>query len=72
MGLRAKSFWVLQLLIVLLAGTIYAGPGGQEARARRFPAVSELPPQRNFPDPLVMLDGRRVTTREQWYQRAPA
>ena len=32
----------------------------------RFPQVSELALQTGLPDPLVMLDGRRVTTREQW------
>ena len=34
--------------------------------ADRFPPVSELPARADFPDPLVMLDGRRVTTAEQW------
>lgn len=32
----------------------------------RFPLVSELASRTGLPDPLVMLDGRRVTTREQW------
>jgi dienelactone hydrolase len=36
------------------------------APARSFPSVAQLPPRREFPDPLVMLDGRRVTTPEQW------
>jgi len=31
-----------------------------------LPDPSRLPIQREFPDPLVMFDGRRVTTREQW------
>ena len=39
---------------------------------RRFPPVSELLSQPGFPDPLVMSDGRRVTTREQWFnERRP-
>jgi hypothetical protein len=38
----------------------------------QFPAVSELPSRAEMPDPLVMLNGRRVTTREQWFnQRRP-
>jgi (4-O-methyl)-D-glucuronate---lignin esterase len=43
-----------------------------EARAqtlpsgKQFPAVSALPACAELPDPLVMLDGRRVTSREQW------
>ena len=38
----------------------------------KFPQVSELPSQPSLPDPLLMLDGRRVTTREQWFnERRP-
>ena len=29
--------------------------------------MSELPSQPGFPDPLVIFDGRRVTTRQQWF-----
>ena len=32
-----------------------------------FPDAAALPSQASLPDPLVMLDGRRVTTREQWF-----
>ncbi len=31
-----------------------------------FPAAATLPPQPALPDPLVMFDGRRVASREQW------
>jgi dienelactone hydrolase len=31
-----------------------------------FPPADQLPAQPELPEPLVMLDGRRVTTREQW------
>jgi dienelactone hydrolase len=31
-----------------------------------FPEASALAPQPSLPDPLVMLDGRRVQSREQW------
>src|SRR5437870_9440293 len=31
-----------------------------------FPPVSELPARPELPDPLVMLNGDRVTTKEQW------
>src|SRR5262245_16843337 len=42
------------------------GPG------RVFPPVSDLPSRADFPDPLVLLDGRRVTSREQWFnERRP-
>jgi hypothetical protein len=33
---------------------------------RPFPEPSALKPQPGLPDPLVMFDGRRVTSREQW------
>lgn len=36
--------------------------------ADRFPPASELPSCAGLPDPLVMLDGRRVTTKEQWFK----
>jgi len=32
----------------------------------RFPEVAKLPSQVDLPDPLVMLSGTRVTTKEQW------
>ena len=31
-----------------------------------FPDFAKLPALKQLPDPLVMLDGRRVTTKEQW------
>jgi len=31
-----------------------------------FPPVDQLPAKPEFPDPLVMLDGTRVATKEQW------
>ncbi len=42
------------------------------AAAEVFPPVSALPSQVGFPDPLVMLNGQRVTTRDQWFnERRP-
>lgn len=37
--------------------------------AADFPPVSELPVQPNLPDPLVMFDGSRVTTKQQWEEK---
>src|ERR1041384_1386985 len=34
--------------------------------ARSFPSFSALPPQGGLPDPLVMLNGERVASRNQW------
>lgn len=36
--------------------------------AAEFPPVSELKSQSDLPDPLVMFDGKKVTTKEQWEQ----
>jgi hypothetical protein len=36
------------------------------AAAADFPAPEQLPANPNLPDPLVMLDGTKVTTKEQW------
>ena len=49
---------VLPLIAVLfLAGPLFAA----------WPEVSKLPAQAELPDPLLMLDGSRVTTKEQWF-----
>ncbi len=48
------------MIPLLLAGCATQPP------ARSFPDGSNLPPQYGLPDPLVMLEGRRVTTRAQW------
>lgn len=37
--------------------------------AADFPPPEKLPPRPELPDPTVMLDGTRVTTREQWEQK---
>jgi hypothetical protein len=37
--------------------------------AADFPPAADLPSRPEFPDPLVMLNGERVTTREQWVKK---
>src|SRR5262245_13595038 len=62
----------LAILCGLLGMAIAAETPSDLPVAGRFPHVSELPSKPEFPDPLVMLDGRRVTTREQWFnERRP-
>src|SRR5438045_3637730 len=42
------------------------------AAAADLPEVEKLKPQADLPDPLVTFDGKRVTTKEQWFdQRRP-
>ncbi len=49
-------------LFVLVPALLRAGSPADS----RFPPAAQLPSHAGLPDPLVMLDGRRVTTREQW------
>jgi hypothetical protein len=47
--------------LLLVAATVHAHPD--------FPAVADLPSHPDLPDPLVMFNGKRVTTREEWRQQ---
>src|SRR4029077_3777687 len=39
-----------------------------EPKVPAFSEVDTLPTHPEFPNPLVLLDGRRVTTPEQWFK----
>src|SRR2546421_1359245 len=69
--LLAHSY-LLAGLLCFLAGcaTNGASPDGSPFRGRSvlFPEPAALPPQGALPDPLLMLDGRQVNSREQWFQ----
>jgi hypothetical protein len=39
------------------------------ATCAEFPAVEQLPPRAALPDPLTMLDGSPVTTRDTWFNK---
>jgi hypothetical protein len=39
------------------------------AAAATFPKVADLPGRPELPDPLVMLDGTKVATREDWFDK---
>ena len=43
-------------------------PAAAPSTQASFPEPSALPPQAALPDPLVMFDGRRVTSRDQWFK----
>jgi hypothetical protein len=54
------------LKIGLLAWLVFCGEG--TVADADFPQPAQLPVHPGLANPLVMLDGRRVTTREQWAQ----
>jgi hypothetical protein len=42
---------------------------GQTSAQRSFPDAASLPAQPAMPDPLIKLDGKRVESREEWFQQ---
>ncbi len=67
--------FMLAITVAALASTCLSDerqtPSASSAGGR-FPPVSELASETGLPDPLVMLNGRRITTREEWiHQRRP-
>ena len=58
---RSLSMRCLAMLSLL---AIFSGRSAAE-----FPAVKDLPVQAGLPDPLVMLDGAKVTTKQQWVEK---
>src|ERR1051325_6028770 len=48
-------------IVLLFAGVL-------SMKSASFPEPATLPAHPGIPDALVMLDGRRVTTREQWFR----
>jgi hypothetical protein len=55
-------------LLLVLAMTFPLLAALAAAPARTFPAVADLPERSALPDPLVLLNGKRVTTKEQWFK----
>ena len=58
----------VMLGVVLILGTAFFAAGADPSSSTSFPDPSTLKPQAALPDPLVMLDGRRVTSRDQWFK----
>src|SRR5262249_40016637 len=56
----------IALTVLPLAG-LFGGCATSSTRMN-FPDASAFSSQPALPDPLVMLDGRRVTSREQWFK----
>jgi hypothetical protein len=61
-GVAARASAVVIFQMVLLTGFVSGG-------ANTFPPVSELPLRPETPDPLVMLDGKPVTTKKEWFNK---
>lgn len=57
-----------RLVRLLLPALLLAGCAGPAPRHEFAPAAT-LPAQAGLPDPLVMLDGQRVTSSEQWFKK---
>ncbi|MGI8978632.1 MAG: acetylxylan esterase [Pirellulaceae bacterium] len=49
-----------------VANLLFAAAFPGISSAAEFPPVSELKPQAGLPDPLVMLSGQKVRSKEQW------
>jgi hypothetical protein len=61
----AQSSFCAALVVTLLLGVVALSK-------EEFPEFARLPAHKEMPDPLTMLDGRRVTTKEQWLkERVP-
>jgi hypothetical protein len=58
--LRIEIVWAVAAVLAVVATA---------AADDRFPDPAGLPSRPDLPDPLVMLDGERVKTREQWQQK---
>jgi dienelactone hydrolase len=62
--LEAWADWLRLALLLGIPGLLVSYASG--AAANSFPEVSSLTAQAALPDPLVMLDGRRVSSKAQW------
>ena len=51
--------------VVAVAGLFALSLGAAPA----FPDVSQLPSNQNPPDPLTMMDGSKVATRQEWFEK---
>jgi len=67
--IRHSLTLILSISVVSVASRCLSDeppPQAASSAGERLPQVSELMSRSELPDPLVMLDGRRVTTRDQW------
>jgi hypothetical protein len=67
--LRSIRFFALVFFAASILCAGFARAQSVNSSAPAFPPVSDLPEQKEMPDPLTMLNGQKVTTPEQWRQR---
>lgn len=70
MKIRMKLAFVAAgwCLCASLAGTAMASNAVPRRETAGLPSPADLPQQTALPDPLLMLDGRKVTTPEMWFK----
>ena len=59
----------IRLPLTAAAGLLAAWTFLPMAHADSFPAVADLPSHPEMPNPLVMFDGKPVTTQQQWFTK---
>ena len=66
------NYYTTLALALALIGALPAIGAELTTTRASFPEPAALPAQTSLPDPLVMFDGRRVASRDQWFkQRRP-
>ena len=56
--------------MILVSAALHFAVAAHDGAA--LPKPADLPVQTSLPDPLVMLDGRKITSREMWFtERRP-
>lgn len=60
--MKDRLLCAIGLMLVLCAAV------SNDIKAQSFPDVPMLPEHREFPDPLVMFDGKRIRTKDEWYR----
>lgn len=58
-----------RLTWTLITGLLLTFNQWAGAEEKSLPSFEELPVREELPDPFTMMDGTRVTTSEQWYQK---
>ena len=63
-----KIIYCSTLTLALGLCGVLPAAGAAPSTQTSFPEASTMPSQATLPDPLVMLDGRRVASRDQWFK----